>query len=61
MIAVFAQWDEDMQKMKEGEEKVIAMIKQHHKVFQQQRLAQTQRLKTMKQLHEQFVKVGSTC
>ena len=54
---VFTQWDEDMQKMKDGEEKVLSMMKQHHKLFQQQRLVQTQKFKTMKQLHEQFVKV----
>ena len=50
-----------MQKMKEGEEKIVEMMKQHHKAFQQQRVVQTQRFKTMKQLHEQFTKVREHC
>ncbi len=54
---MLGQLDEDVQKMKEGEEKILTMMKQHHKHYQQQRLALTQRLKTLKQLQEHFMKV----
>ena len=45
-----------MQKAKESEEKFSALMKQHYKQYQQQRIAQTQRFKTMKQLQEDFTK-----
>ena len=59
VTTVFGQWEEDMGKMKDGEEKILTLMKQHHKLFQQQRVVQTQRFKTMKQLHEQFMKVSN--
>lgn len=54
---ILSQWEDDIQKMKEGEEKITTLLKQHHKLFQQQRVVQSQRFKTMKQLQEDFMKV----
>ncbi len=54
---VLNQWDADIQKSKEAEEKLSNIFKQQQKLFQQQRVVQTQRLKTIKQLHEQYAKV----
>lgn len=54
---VLSQWEEDMIKTKEGEEKLALLMKQHHKMVQQQRVVQTQRYKTIKQLKEDFTKV----
>ncbi|XP_067325337.1 synaptonemal complex protein 3 [Anolis sagrei] len=53
---VFHQWDADMQKAEEQEEKLASMFRQQQKVFQQARIVQGQRLKTIKQLYEQFLK-----
>ncbi|KAM9230125.1 synaptonemal complex protein 3 [Dugong dugon] len=50
------QWDADVQKAEEQEEKLVNMFRQQQKVFQQSRIVQSQRLKTIKQLHEQFIK-----
>ena len=57
LSTVLSQLDDDVQKMKEGEETILSMMKQHHKHYQQQRLSLTQQLKTMKQLQEHFMKV----
>ena len=61
VLAVIAQWETDVVKSKEAEEKLQGVIKQQQKLFQQQRVVQTQRLKTIKQLHEQYSKVCSPC
>ncbi|XP_062839130.1 synaptonemal complex protein 3 isoform X2 [Anolis carolinensis] len=53
---VFQQWDADIQKAEEQEEKLTNMFRQQQKVFQQARIVQGQRLKTIKQLYEQFLK-----
>ncbi len=58
VLAVLSQWESDVQKSKEAEEKLQNMFKQQHKLFQQQRIVQSQRLKTIKQLHDQFTKVS---
>ncbi|XP_037702218.1 synaptonemal complex protein 3 [Choloepus didactylus] len=55
-LTLFEQWDIDMQKAEEQEEKLANMFRQQQKVFQQSRIVQSQRLKTIKQLFEQFVK-----
>ncbi|XP_062989440.1 synaptonemal complex protein 3 [Elgaria multicarinata webbii] len=55
-LHVFQQWDADIQKAEEQEEKLVNMFRQQQKVFQQARIVQSQRLKTIKQLHEQFLK-----
>ncbi|XP_049677411.1 synaptonemal complex protein 3 isoform X2 [Accipiter gentilis] len=55
-LTLFQQWDVDMQKAEEQEEKLANMFRQQQKVFQQARVVQSQRLKTIKQLYEQFLK-----
>ncbi|NXO35357.1 SYCP3 protein, partial [Locustella ochotensis] len=55
-MTLFQQWDVDVQKAEEQEEKLANMLRQQQKVFQQARIVQSQRLKTIKQLYEQFIK-----
>ncbi|KAM8777498.1 synaptonemal complex protein 3 [Rhynchonycteris naso] len=55
-MTLFQQWEIDVQKAEEREEKLANLFQQQQKVFQQSRLVQNQRLKTIKQLHEQFTK-----
>ncbi|NXU48661.1 SYCP3 protein, partial [Turnix velox] len=55
-LTLFQQWDVDVQKAEEQEEKLANMFRQQQKVFQQARIVQSQRLKTIKQLYEQFSK-----
>ncbi|XP_066489275.1 synaptonemal complex protein 3 [Tiliqua scincoides] len=55
-LHVFQQWDADIQKAEEQEEKLVNAIRHQQKVFQQARIVQSQRLKTIKQLYEQFFK-----
>uniref|UniRef100_A0A8B9ZX31 XLR/SYCP3/FAM9 domain-containing protein n=1 Tax=Anas zonorhyncha TaxID=75864 RepID=A0A8B9ZX31_9AVES len=55
-VTLFQQWDVDVQKAEEQEEKLANMFRQQQKVFQQARVVQSQRLKTIKQLYEQFLK-----
>ncbi|XP_069829493.1 synaptonemal complex protein 3 isoform X2 [Dendropsophus ebraccatus] len=52
--ALFQQWDVDMQKAEEQEEKAANMFRQQQKLYQQTRIVQNQRLKAIKQLYEQF-------
>ncbi|XP_068801188.1 synaptonemal complex protein 3 isoform X3 [Struthio camelus] len=59
-LTLFQQWDVDVQKAEEQEEKLANMFRQQQKVFQQARIVQSQRLKTIKQLYEQFLKVKYT-
>uniref|UniRef100_A0A452UZ49 Synaptonemal complex protein 3 n=1 Tax=Ursus maritimus TaxID=29073 RepID=A0A452UZ49_URSMA len=54
-LTLFQQWDIDVQKAEEQEEK-LNMFRQQQKVFQQSRIVQSQRLKTIRQLYEQFIK-----
>uniref|UniRef100_A0A8C0XUB8 XLR/SYCP3/FAM9 domain-containing protein n=2 Tax=Castor canadensis TaxID=51338 RepID=A0A8C0XUB8_CASCN len=55
-LTLFQQWEIDMKKVEEQEEKLSNVFRQHQKVFQQTRVAQNQRLKTIRQLYEQLVK-----
>ncbi|XP_054844176.1 synaptonemal complex protein 3 [Eublepharis macularius] len=55
-LHAFQQWDADLQKAEEQEEKLANVFRQQQKVFQQARIVQSQRLKTIKQLYEQFLK-----
>ncbi|XP_075407216.1 synaptonemal complex protein 3 [Tenrec ecaudatus] len=50
------QWDMDTQNFEEQEEKLTSMFRQQQKIFQQCRSAQSQRLKDIKCLYEQFIK-----
>ncbi|KAK2181279.1 hypothetical protein NP493_402g00027 [Ridgeia piscesae] len=53
---VIQQWEADVEKGREQEEKFQALIRQQQKLFQQTRIVQSQRLKTIRQLHEQYTK-----
>ncbi|KAJ1163550.1 hypothetical protein NDU88_004008 [Pleurodeles waltl] len=55
-LTLFQQWEMDVQKAEEQEEKITNMFRQQQKLFQQARIVQGQRLKTIKQLYEQFLK-----
>ncbi|NWS21336.1 SYCP3 protein, partial [Pachyramphus minor] len=55
-LTFFQQWEADVQKGEEQEEKLANMLRQQQKVFQQARIVQSQRLKTIKQLYEQYLK-----
>ncbi|XP_028602374.1 synaptonemal complex protein 3 [Podarcis muralis] len=55
-LHVFQQWDADIKKSEEQEEKLTNLFRQQQKTFQQARIVQNQRLKTIKQLYEQFLK-----
>ncbi|XP_077328343.1 synaptonemal complex protein 3 [Lithobates pipiens] len=54
--AIFEQWEADVQKTEAQEEKFTTMFRQQQKLFQQARIVQNHRLKTIKQLYEQFLK-----
>ncbi|BFZ04154.1 hypothetical protein BsWGS_07193 [Bradybaena similaris] len=54
--SVYQQWELDIDKIKEQEEKLNTLFKQQQKLFQQSRIVQCQRLKTVRELCEQFVK-----
>uniref|UniRef100_A0A8C7TUG8 XLR/SYCP3/FAM9 domain-containing protein n=1 Tax=Oncorhynchus mykiss TaxID=8022 RepID=A0A8C7TUG8_ONCMY len=51
------QWDTDVQKSKDNEEKLLSMFQHQQKMFQHKRASQSQRLKTLKQLLEQYIQV----
>ncbi|KAM4037763.1 synaptonemal complex protein 3 [Anomaloglossus baeobatrachus] len=53
---LFQQWEDDLQKAEEQEEKFTNMIRQQQKLFQQSRIVQNQRLKAIKQLYEEFLR-----
>ncbi|XP_053517637.1 synaptonemal complex protein 3 isoform X1 [Artibeus jamaicensis] len=55
-MTLFQQWEIDVQKAEEQEEKLANLFRQQQKIFQQSRVIQSQRLNTVKQLYEQFVK-----
>lgn len=54
--AVFQQWESDIEKAKEQEEKLATLFKQQQKLFQQTRIVQGQRLKTIREQTEQFMR-----
>jgi len=53
---MLTQWDADVEKLKESEEKMEQLFKQQQKLFTQTRVVQVQRLKTIRNLHEQYEK-----
>nr|XP_046168812.1 uncharacterized protein LOC124004079 isoform X1 [Oncorhynchus gorbuscha] len=55
--AVFSQWDTDVQKSEDNEEKLLSMFQHQQKMFKHKRASQSQRLKTLKQLLEQYIQV----
>ncbi|KAL0968438.1 hypothetical protein UPYG_G00266840 [Umbra pygmaea] len=54
--AVLKQWEIDAQKSEDQEEKLNNLFRQQQKLFQQARVVQSQKLKTIKELYEQFIK-----
>ncbi|XP_059537833.1 synaptonemal complex protein 3 [Myotis daubentonii] len=55
-LTLFQQWETDIQNSGKQEEKLANLFQQQQQIFQQSRLGQSQRLKTIKQLYEQFIK-----
>ncbi|XP_035771289.1 uncharacterized protein LOC102795246 [Neolamprologus brichardi] len=51
------QWETEAQRAEEQEEKLNNLFRQQQKVLQQARVVQNQKLKTVRELYEQFVKV----
>lgn len=54
--AVYQQWETDIEKTKDQEEKLNNLFKQQMKMFSQSRIVQSQRLKTIRELSDQFVR-----
>ncbi|KAJ8257199.1 hypothetical protein GJAV_G00182990 [Gymnothorax javanicus] len=52
---VFQQWDSDLQKSRDQDEKLTSLFRQQQKMFQQMRTSQAQRLKSIKELLEQYI------
>ncbi|XP_013878446.1 synaptonemal complex protein 3 [Austrofundulus limnaeus] len=50
------QWETEAQRAEEQEEKLNNLFRQQQKILQQARVVQNQKLKTVKELYEQFVK-----
>ncbi|KAF6340563.1 synaptonemal complex protein 3 [Rhinolophus ferrumequinum] len=55
-VTLFQQWEMDMQKIRERKKKLANLFRQQQKMFQQSRIVQSQRLKTIRQLYEQYTK-----
>ncbi|XP_072519827.1 synaptonemal complex protein 3 [Salminus brasiliensis] len=56
VFSVLQQWETDVQKTEEQEEKLNNLFRQQQKLLQQARVVQSQKIKTIKELYEQFVK-----
>lgn len=56
MNSLFGQWESDIAKVKENEDKLNAVLQQQIKLIAQIRVVQTQRFKSLKQLQEQYCK-----
>lgn len=55
VLTVLSQFESDLAKAREEEEGLRELMRQTEKAFQQQRMAQTQRMKTIRKLHEQYM------
>ena len=53
---VFTQWENDLAKAKDVEDKLDNLLRQQQKALSQQRVVQNQRIKALKQLHDQYMK-----
>ena len=53
---VLSQLESDLAKSKAEEENIRELMKKTEKTFQQQRIVQTQRMKTIRKLHDQYMK-----
>ncbi|XP_062856099.1 synaptonemal complex protein 3 [Trichomycterus rosablanca] len=56
VLSVLQQWETEVQKSEEQEEKLNNLFRQQQKLFLQARVVQTQKMKTIKELYEQFNK-----
>ncbi|KAK2867230.1 hypothetical protein Q8A67_025347 [Cirrhinus molitorella] len=56
VFSVLQHWETEVQKSEEQEEKLNNLFRQQQKLFQQARVVQNQKMKTIKDLYEQFVK-----
>ncbi|XP_060783000.1 synaptonemal complex protein 3 [Neoarius graeffei] len=56
VLSVLRQWETDVQKSEEQEQKLNNLFQQQQKLFQQARVVQSQKIKTIKELYEQFIK-----
>nr|XP_039255648.1 synaptonemal complex protein 3-like isoform X1 [Styela clava] len=55
MNCLFTQWETDIAKVKENEDKLNNVLQQQMKLIAQIRVVQTQRFKSLKQLQEQYM------
>ncbi|XP_029786444.1 synaptonemal complex protein 3-like [Suricata suricatta] len=55
-LTLFQEWDVDLQKAREQEKRLARMFHEQHKILQQARVDQKQRLQKMKNLYVQFLK-----
>ncbi|XP_077628787.1 synaptonemal complex protein 3-like, partial [Crocuta crocuta] len=55
-LTLFREWNIDMRKAQEQEEKLASMFQEQRKVLHQARVVQKQRLQKIKNLHTQFLK-----
>ncbi|XP_047572790.1 synaptonemal complex protein 3-like [Lutra lutra] len=55
-LTLLWEWDTDMRKTQEQEEKLAGMFREQRKILQQARVVQNQRLQKIKNLYEQFLK-----
>ncbi|KAF5892520.1 synaptonemal complex protein 3 isoform X1 [Clarias magur] len=56
VLSVLQQWETDVKKSEDQEEKLNNLFLQQQKLFQQARVVQNQKMKTIKELYEQFIK-----
>ncbi|CAM9719006.1 synaptonemal complex protein 3-like [Lampetra fluviatilis] len=56
IFGILQQWENDIHKTKDQEEKLMNMVRQQQKLFQQARVVQAQRLKSIQELHERYIK-----
>uniref|UniRef100_A0A3B1JK08 Synaptonemal complex protein 3 n=1 Tax=Astyanax mexicanus TaxID=7994 RepID=A0A3B1JK08_ASTMX len=54
--SVFQQWESDIQKAKDQDKKLMALFQHQQMMFKQMRASQGQRLKTLKQLLDHYIK-----
>ncbi|XP_038044911.1 synaptonemal complex protein 3-like [Patiria miniata] len=57
--SVLDQWETDVNKVKDQEEKIQRLFSQQQKLFQQSRITMSQRLKTIRQLFDKYSKTMS--
>ncbi|XP_072301864.1 synaptonemal complex protein 3 [Eucyclogobius newberryi] len=56
LSAALQQWEAEAQRAEEQEERLNTLLRQQQKVLQQARVVQNQKLKTVRELYEQFMK-----